>query len=60
MVQTHHLPKEMNTKSMGGVSKKVIGLVASDMPMEAATTATEYRYEMVVAITTKTSILAVP
>ena len=37
-----YLPKEMKTKSMGGVSKKVIGDVSSDMIIEATTTATEY------------------
>ena len=41
MVETHHLPKEMNTNSMGGVSKKVMGLVSSDMAIEAVTTETE-------------------
>ncbi len=40
--QGFYLPKEMKTKSMGGVSKKVIGDVSSDMIMEATTTATEY------------------
>ena len=37
-----YLPNEIKTKSMGGVSKKVIGDVSSDMIIEATTTATEY------------------
>jgi hypothetical protein len=50
----------MKTNNIGGVSKNVIGDVSSFMAIEAMTTATEYRYDMVVAITTKTSMLLVP
>ena len=39
--KAYQRPREMKTKSMGGVSKKVIGLVSSCMAMEAITTATE-------------------
>ena len=35
-------PSEMKTKSMGGVSKKVIGDVSSAKIIDAITTATEY------------------
>ena len=34
-----HRPSEMNTISMGGVSKNVMGLVVSCMAIEAITTA---------------------
>jgi hypothetical protein len=37
--QVTHLPSEMKTISMGGVSKKVIGLVLSIRIMEEASTA---------------------
>ena len=38
-------PREMNTRSMGGVSKKVIGEYGSLIAIAAITTATEYAYE---------------
>ena len=38
-------PSEMKTRSMGGVSKKVIGEYGSAITIAAITTATEYVYE---------------
>ena len=38
-------PSEMNTRSMGGVSKKVMGEYGSCIAIAATTTDTEYTYE---------------
>ena len=53
-----HLPREINTINMGVVSKNVTGLKCSARIMAAMTTSVEYRYEIDVAKTTRTSILA--
>ena len=37
---SNHLPSDINTNNIGGVSKNVIGLVSSAKIMEAITTAT--------------------
>ena len=38
-------PREMKTRSMGGVSKKVMGEYGSCIAIAATTTDTEYTYE---------------
>lgn len=54
-----HLPSEMKTNSMGGVSKKVTGFTFARSSMATRRITNEYVKAIVVARTISTSILAI-
>lgn len=54
-----HRPKEMNTNSIGGVSKKVTGFTFAFSAIATRRTTSEYTKAMVVASTMSTSMFAV-
>ena len=54
-----HLPRDMKTSSIGGVSKKVFGLPLALSIIAKTTTRTEYVYATEVAMAIRTSMLVV-